>query len=269
LNTITLGNGNNTLSLGGDLNHVQAGNGSNKIFLSGAFNTVSLGDGNNTIESNAGTLRSYFATGGAGASETLALSGNQSYVQGGDENFAISSTHGGAGVILGDGNNSVSLAYGGVTLGSSTANTGVNSVTLINGGSRVALFGGTSQVALMDVKGGFDQVKLDGTKLGTALTAHGSFDSITLTSDANAAITETAVNGGLQLTIDGDATGGIGAISVTGLAHDDLAQISLVGLGTYTVSVDNTPMGGLTLHFAHGSIDLIGEQSISNHLITG
>jgi len=268
-NVVTLGNGSNTVTLGGSQNSVSYGAGDNSVAFSGFSNALSAGAGNNNVTSAAGGLTARFAAGGAGQNDTLSLAEYQNSVHGGDENFTITNAHGGAFVDVGNGNNTISLTSGNITLGRSTANTGTNRITTAGGGSKLKLNGGTDQVNLLDAHKGFDQVVLSGTQLGTALTAHGSFDSITLTADANAAITETAVNGGLSLTLDGDTTGGIGDVSVFGLAQDDLAHINLVGLGAYSVTVDNTALGGLTLHFAHGSLDLIGEQSISSHLITG
>jgi len=104
--------------------------------------------------------------------------------------------------------------------------------------------------------------------LGTTLTAMGVFDNLVLTQDANASITEGAVNGGLSLTVEGDSHGGMGNISVAGLATDDLAHIHLAGLSAYTITADNTAAGGVTLHFSQGSLDLIGLQSIPNNFFT-
>jgi hypothetical protein len=233
-------------------------------------NSLTAGTGSNDVSSTQGWLHAAFAAGGAGSTDSVSFSGGRNIVTGGSENFTVDGGRTGSGIVrLGDGNDQVSLASGYVTLGSSTANTAQDSVSVVRGGGNVTLNGGVDQVTLSDTKQGYDKVQLNGTLLGTTLSAAGSFDSITLTADANAAITETAVNGGLSLVIDGDKAGGIGDISVSGLSQDDLAHITLVGLGAYTVTTDDTPVGGLTLHFAHGSIDLIGLQAISNHLITG
>jgi hypothetical protein len=268
-NIVALGSGANSLSLGGDENSVSVGNGNNSISLSGAYDRVMAGSGDNRLTSSTGHLVAQFAPGGAGSTDVLTLSGGGNAISGGNENFVIGSSKAQANVRLGNGDNTVQVGTGSIMLGLSAANQATNAVSVGRGDAHITLNGGTDQVNLLDQKIGHDNVVLNGTKLGTALTAHGSFDSITLTGDANAAITETALNGGLGLTIDGDANGGIGTISIDGLAQDDLAHINLVNLGEYTVTVDNTPQSGLTLHFAQGSIDLIGLQSISNHLITG
>ena len=269
LNALRLGNGANSIALGGDQNSVVLGNGNNVVALSGGFNQLSAGAGNNSVAAAQGHQQLRFAAGGAGSTDTLSLGSNADSVTGGDENFIIAMHgNGGARIRLGDGNNQVIAGSGSIVLGSSNANTASNDVTVKAGHGNLTLNGGTDQVALQDSKLGYDKVALNGTDLGTSLTAHGSFDSITLTADANAAITETTANGGLSLTVVGDADGGIGNISVDGLAQDNLAHIDLVNLGAYSVSVDDTPQGGLTLHFAQGSIDLLGLQSISNHLIT-
>jgi hypothetical protein len=269
LNTISLGDGTNSLQLGGDQNNIVLGNGANSVGLTGLFDVLSAGTGNNTVTAAQGHVRMQFAAGGAGSTDTLTLGGNGDTVHGGDENFVVTMTaRGGAHVRLGDGTDRVTIGTGAVTLGSTDANQASNDVTIAAGRGQVTLNGGTDQVNLQDSHIGYDKVALNGTMLGTSLTAHGSFDSVTLTADANAAITETTANGGLTLTINGDALGGMGAVSVIGLAQDNMAHINLGGLGAYTVSVDAAPAGGLTLHFDHGSLDLVGLQSISNHLIT-
>jgi len=268
-NVLALGNGNNNLAFGGDQNSVAVGDGNNSIAFSGAFDTLSAGTGNNTLTTSSGHLHARFAAGGVGSTDVLNLGGNGNFIAGGSENFVIESGKGGVGLRLGNGNNTIAIGTGSVVLGMNAANQGTNALEVSRGNAHVALNGGTDQVNLLDQKLGHDRVVLNGTQIGTNLTAQGSFDSITLTADANAAITETAVNGGLSLTVDGDHAGGIGTISIDGLAQDDLAHINLVNLGTYTVTVDNTAQGGLTLHFGQGSIDLIGLQTISNHLISG
>jgi hypothetical protein len=113
---------------------------------------------------------------------------------------------------------------------------------------------------------GDDKVKLNGTLLGTTLSVAGLLDSIKLVHDADVALTDASHNGGMQLTIDADAQGGMGDISITGLQDDGYAHIHLVNASSYTVTVDQTQQGGVTLHFIHGSIDLIGLQAIPNNL---
>ncbi len=268
-NDAALGSGNDTLTLGGGRNTVVLGGGNNSVTFGGITNALTLGDGNNVVTSAEGGLTVHAAAGGAGQSDAISVAGSRNQIFGGDQNFSVTDPHGSGLVKLGNGNDTISLACGSITLGTGVSNSAANAVTIANGGAHVVLNGGTDQVALNDHFRGGDQVILNGTVIGSTLTAQGSFDSITLTADANAAITETAGHSGLQLTIVGDASGGFGDISVTGLSKDDLAQINLVGLGAYTVSVDNTPVGGLTLQFAHGSIDLIGDQAILNTLIRG
>ena len=270
LNQVILGNGANQVTLGGDQNVVVLGGGNNSVAFSGHANQLAAGAGSNEVSSRLSGLVASFAAGGAGSTDTLAIAGSKNHITGGNENFVIAGGGGTAATVhLGDGNDQLTLGSGVVTLGDSVHNTAQNSVVIAHGGARLTFNGGLDQVSLQDSKIGYDRVTLNGTMLGTNLTAAGSFDSITLTADANAALTETAVNGGLSLFIDGDKQGGIGTISITGLAQDDLAHITLVGTSNYTVTTDDTQAGGLTLHFSHGSIDLVGLQAISNTLITG
>lgn len=268
LNRIALGNGNDTLSFGAGGNSIALGNGNDSVSLAGQQDSLALGTGNNVVSALGGAVSLRLAAGGAGASDTLALGGSHNAVHGGDENVTLTNAHGGALAVLGNGNDTITLASGHVVLGDSAANTARDNVTILNGHAAVTLNGGTDGVTLADAKSGWDQVVLNGTDLGTRLSAAGSFDTITLAQDANAAISDAAVNGGLSLIFDGDAQGGLGVVSVTGLAQDDIAKITLSGCGSYSVTADNTALGGVTLHFAHGTIDLIGTQSLSNVLIT-
>lgn len=268
LNQIALGNGDNSILLGGDQNDVVLGNGNNNVDFTGGHDALAAGTGNNDVTVKGPAANLTFAAGGAGSSDVITLTGGTADIHGGDENFSVAASHGGDAVILGNGNNLVDLPSGWVTLGSSVANTAENTVTLSHGNDHVTLNGGLDQVTLHDVNTGYDTVKLNGTLLGTQLNVAGSFDNVTLTADANAAITEAAGASGLNLVLHGDASLGIGTVSVTGLAQDFLAHITLIGTGAYTITADNTAAGGVTLHFGHGSLDLIGLQAVPNTLIT-
>jgi hypothetical protein len=72
----------------------------------------------------------------------------------------------------------------------------------------------------------------------------------------------------MSFILDADKAGGFGNIVINGLANDDLAHITLVGASAYTISVDQTAAGGITLNFDHGSVDLVGLQSVPNNLIS-
>jgi len=256
-NIVVLGNGNDSVSLLGDANQVKLGTGTDSVTTTGSYNML------------------VFAAGNAGITDTVSINSGEDHVTGGDENFLINDTSKtGSHLVgtLGNGSNTIDLVKGraNVVIGSSPANTGVNDITLGRGRSDVTLNGGTDHVTLADKYAvqGSDVVVLNGTMLGTTLSAAGALDSITLKSDANAAITDASNNGGLHLTLDGDSTGGFGDISITGLPGDSTAHITLDNASAYTISVDNTPIGGVTLHFSHGSVDLIGLQVIPNNLIS-
>jgi len=250
LASIALGNGNSTLTLGG------------------AENTVSLGTGNDNVTFLDGFDTLSFGAGGAGSTDIIDFARFGNSISGGNENFNIAATNGSVHGTLGDGNDSITAGHGYLTLGAGATNTATNSIDLTQGHDGVILNGGVDRLTLQDVHGGHDNVTLNGTMLGTQLTAGGSFDDIVLKADANAAISEVGGAQGLGLIVMGDATFGTGNISVTGLAQDDLAHITLIGISAFTETVDDTPAGGITLNFAHGSLDLIGVQAISNSLIT-
>lgn len=266
LSAIALGNGNDSLALAAGGNSLSLGNGNDEVSIAGYSNKVALGTGNDTLTTTQGGLTLSLATGGAGANDSLTLAGGLNVIHGGDENVSAA-IKGSAAIFLGNGNDSITLGGGHVVLGSTAANTATDSLQVNAGATSVILNGGVDTVTLSDKHLGYDTVTLNGCDLGTTLTAGGSFDKLTLTNGASAAITEDAGQQGLALVVNGTGAG-VGDIAVTGLAQDALASIDLVGCGTYTVSVDQTAQGGLTLHFAHGSIDLIGLQSLSNSLIS-
>jgi hypothetical protein len=273
-NSVSLGNGANTVVLAGNGNTVDLGNGANHLYLSNGFlDTASLGTGNNAVTAVGAGASLAFAAGDSGAVETISMSHGALHVSGGDENFTII---GGVGSDLvgrlGDGDNTISLATGHAQLviGASPDNTADNTVSFGRGFNFLQFNGGDDQVTLADAAGakGYDNVVLNGTMLGTNLTTAGVFDKVTLANDANATINDTATNGGMSFILDADKAGGFGTVIINGLANDDLAHITLVGAGTYTVSVDQTAAGGITLNFAHGSVDLVGLQSVPNTLIS-
>jgi hypothetical protein len=252
------------------LSSISLGNGNDSVALAGTQNTISLGTGNNTLTLPGNNDSVMLAKGGAGSTDVIYKAGAGSKITGGDENVTIAGTKSSVGNIsLGNGNDVLNVSGGGghAVFGSSIANTATDQATVGSGNANLTFNGGIDTVLMQDFHGheGADTVTLNGTMLGTSLTTMGVFDNIVLTQDANATITDGHVNGALSLSIEGDGTAGMGTVSVTGLASDDMAHLHLVGLSAYTVTPDNTPAGGVTLHFTHGSIDLIGVQVIPNN----
>jgi hypothetical protein len=271
-NTVTLGNGTDWVSLGGDGNDVILGNGNDSLAFAGSHDSAILGTGNNTVTLSASLSSLVFAGGDAGASDSVSLRGAHDTIVGGDQNFDITgSNESGPHINLGNGADTLTLAGGGghIVLGSSyLTNTSTDTVSIGKGNVALLLNGGVDQVTLADGGGllGGDRVKLNGTLLGTTLSVGGMFDKILLTHDGDLALTDASHNGAMLLTIDADSEGGMGDISITGLQDDNFAHIHLVNVSSYTVTVDQTQQGGLTLHFVHGSIDLIGLQALPNNL---
>ena len=269
-NSVSLGNGNNSVFLAGAHSTVHLRDGNNTLTLYGGKASATLGGGRNTVTTGYGSSKVVFAAGHAGSTDTMVMHGGTLVLHGGDENFDITSNkqHANLAAVLGNGNNTINLQTGAarLSLGSSIANTAYNSVTVQHGtGGSFTFNGGTDTVALGDARsGGGNTIHLNGTMLGTTLAAAGSFNHITLTNDANATISD--MGKGIDITLDADHHGGLGAVAIGGLEFDDLARIHLVGAGAYTISVDDTPVGGITLHFAQGSVDLVGLQSVPNHL---
>jgi len=262
--TITGASSSSTLALG---------NGNDSVSLTGTHERIYLGTGNDTVTLAGNNSTLLLAKGGAGSTDTVVEKGCGETLIGGDENVSISGSPLSEGnITLGNGNDVLNVSGGGgrAVFGSSVSNTGTDQVTLGTGRADLTFNGGLDSVLLKDFHGqeGGDTVTMNGTMLGTTLTTMGVFDNVVLTKDANAAITDGAVNGGLSLTIEGDAHAGIGNISIAGLATDDLAHITLIGVSAFTITPDNTAAGGITLHFSQGSIDLIGLQSIPHNFIS-
>ncbi len=89
---LTLGNGNQFVTLTGGGDTVTTGTGSQTISLAGNNNTVSVGTGNNTITLT-GTGNTVTDTGGSGTSTFNAGSGNDTvHVTGGTDNITINAT---------------------------------------------------------------------------------------------------------------------------------------------------------------------------------
>jgi len=245
--------------------------------LTGNRDQLALGTGDNSI-TLAGAGQIFLANMVNGGTDHITLSAGPTQTQGwgyggdlifgGNENVNVTASGTlGATIALGDGDDTLTLSSGSVLLGDSTANTASDQVRFLKGGAQLALVGGIDTVLLGGATSGPDQVLLDGTKLGTSLTAQGSFDSILLAAGADAAITEATGAYGLHLTIQENQAGGIGTLVLTGPAQDPHASIDLVGPGTYTVSHDTTGIG-ITLNFAQGSIDLVGLTTLPPGLIT-
>ncbi len=104
--------------------------------------------------------------------------------------------------------------------------------------------------------GSGSRVTLDATMLGTALSVGSMFDRLMLTGEANAPMVSPAA----------DAGGDAGADNATGQAADTLTHMNLVGASTHTIILDGTAIGGITLHFPSGSLDLAGLQSLPHEL---
>ena len=271
-NILSLGNGTDAITLGGNANKLSLGSGNDALTLTGQHNAASFGTGNNVVQSEAGGNSFTFAAGGAGSTDSVTTRGVGNQVTAGDENVTITGNGANLGIVtLGNGNDVLNVNGGGhAVIGTSRANVAQNTATIGGGNAHLTFNGGMDSITLNDAKGvaGYDTVKLNGSMIGTTLDAKGVFDTVTLTNNANAAITEETANGGMSITIDGNAHGGIGDISVAGLSGDDLAHIHLSNTSAYTVTTDNTPAGGLTLHFVSGSLDLVGLHALPNSLFT-
>ena len=171
--TVTEGNGNNYLQLGGGNDTVTLGTGSNQVFggngnktitsadAAGTTGYISLGNGNDTISLGTGNDQVVLGTGnnvvtagnGTDAVTTSTGGGNNSITLGnGNDNVTTGS--GNDTIALGSGNENVQTGNGNKTISAGNGNsyvkagTGTDVVTMGNGADNVQLGGGNDTVSL-------------------------------------------------------------------------------------------------------------------------
>ena len=170
--TVTEGNGNNYIQLGGGNDTVTLGTGSNQVFggngnktitasdSAGTTGYISLGNGNDTISLGAGNDQVVLGTGnnvvtaGNGTDAvTTSGSGNNSITLG-NGNDSVTTGNGNDTIALGSGNENIQTGNGNKTISAGDGNsyvkagTGTDVITLGNGTDNVQLGGGNNTVSL-------------------------------------------------------------------------------------------------------------------------
>jgi hypothetical protein len=280
--SITLGNGNNTVSLGGTGgNTVTLGNGGNGVNVAGDGNLVTVGQGANgiTFAGNANSLLVNDAAGvgtdvvqlgtGNGDQVNLGLAGGSvtgwgnsgtsaTVMQSGTRGVTVN-LHGGSGVVvLGDGTDSV------------TAN-GSDASILLGNGNDTIISNGSQQVIVAG--NGNDSVTANGNQL-FLLLGDGNDSVVANGSGLNGAPPEQIIlgNGNNTVTADGSGTGSAGGTQITAgsgsnsiTANGNWAQIA-VGVAGAT-----PPNGNLTLAAtgANDTITVNASATSSDSLLLG
>ncbi len=159
---LTLGNGNNTLTLGGGTDQIMAGTGNNTVTTTGSgADTITLTDGNNTVVV------------GSGPDVILATDGLNT-VTAGDGNDTIRLGNGVDHVTTGNGNSLITVGNGnGDTI---TAGTGSNTIALGTGNADVVHTGsGNNTVTVTALAASTDTI------MGGLSSLNGSQNLLTLT----------------------------------------------------------------------------------------
>jgi hypothetical protein len=100
----------------------------------------------------------------------------------------------------------------------------------------------------------------DATMLGTTLASGGRFDKLMLAEGAGTPVVRTAGDAG--------AGGCNTSNSIDKPSIDAFATIDLVGASTHTITLGETAIGSMTLHFSSGNLGLHEMQSLPHELFT-
>ena len=202
---ITLGNGNQTINLVGSNEVIVLGNGTQTVSLNGTGNKVTVGSGTASISG----ASSITAAGGNTAIAVSGMSATTTYVAlngmgdsvtatgAGNFNIIDNGSSGATTVMLGAGNDKVTLSGGGntVTLGAGSQivnlNGSGNSVTIGNGISTISALGGGATISVAGVTAGGQ----------TSIALSGTNNSVTATDIGNFRLTNTGSGGGNTVTL--------------------------------------------------------------------
>ena len=232
-NTITVGKGNDVIQLGDGSNPVALGNGNDSASAEGGNNTITVGKGNDVIQL------------GDGSNVVVAGNGNDLVTAGGGTN-SITVGNGNDILLLGDGSNTVALGNGSDLV---TAGGGNNAITAGNGNDILRLGGGSNAVVLgngsdlvtagdgndtVTVGNGNDVIRLGG---GDNTVALGGGSDLVTAGGGNNTITVGNGNDVIRL-------GGGSNVVVEGNGNDSVAagngnNLIVGGLGRHPIRVGN------------------------------
>jgi len=244
-NTFNLGNGTNVLSDQGANDSITMGtpndpsSGGDTVDANGDHDGISLGNGNNSVTANG----SHDVIGLGNGNNTVQANGNADNITAGNGNNSITAGGNGDTIGLGTGNNTV-LATG-------------NTDTITSAGGKGTFTLGTANMT------GTDTLSLTGSTAGTTVDSQGTGNTINLSGQADANITDEVLGGGLKININSLA----GVVKVSGFFGDAQGLITLTGFGyASNAASDVHPVsdgsGGILINLTGGgSLDLLGTGS--------
>ena len=154
---IVLGGGNNTVALGGGNDAVAAGGGNNSVTVGNGNDVILLGNGNDTVTAGNGSDAILLGNGNdtvtagngidgimlGGGNDAVALGGGNDAVAAGSGNDTVTAGNGNDVVLLGGGNDTIQLGGGNNTV---TAGNGNDTIGLGDGSNVVVEGNGTDSV---------------------------------------------------------------------------------------------------------------------------
>ncbi len=235
-NSVTLGDGNNVVSVDGTNSTIHLGNGANIVTANGNTDNITVGNGANKIQANGDNDTIHAGNGG----NTIVANGNVDTI------------------TLGNGSNNLIAGGNGDTI---TLGTGNNTVSATGNNDTITSAGGKGTFTL----GSEDSLTLTASSVGTSVRSQGHNNVITLLSKANAAIDDSPFGGSITVNIDADAAGNAGVVKITGFGQDvvSLGLIDLHGFagitndGQLAAVSSSDGAGGTLIHLGTGSLDLV------------
>ncbi len=310
-NTVTAGDENVTVSGGLGYDTITLGDGTNSVNEYGLHNTITVGGGQNTIIAGTGNDSVTILQGEPSQGEpylgpdTVTLAGAGNTVTGVyAENISVTNTSATSGtntVTLGSGNDLVNLAgnFNTITMGdgtdSVTANGNNNTITVGNGNDSISATGSNETITagngndsitatgnndMITAGSGKDVVSLGTNDLlnlthshkGTNVYTHGSTDQIFLSSNANAVIHDLPTGSGLYLQINASGGANGGMIKLDGFSNDiATGVVDLHGFSQYTsflqvaMNLHSDGHGGISLALGTGQIDFAHAGALTAH----
>ena len=251
--TISVGNGDDSISLSSVVYSVTAGNGDDTITGSASFDTISAGSGSHDLISLTGGVVSIATADNAGAADTISVGLGFDTISVGNGNDVISATGGAVSIAAGNGNDQIYAGGGFETISVGSGNDLI-SVTNGNGTPFNVTAGGGDDTVTVDGVGGVASIGFGSTG-DDSIVLTGSFDTLNFGSGhdiINVTGGDDFLNDGAMLTRDfvtiaGNfdtlvLTSGNNAITVSGL-NDSIAASGgndtiTFGAGGSSITID-------------------------------
>ena len=246
-NHVTVGNGGNGIAVGGSSNVITVGNGANGVTLNGNGNVVTVNDptgvGNDIVQLEGGTGDVVNLGHAAGSvTGTGPATGLTTVSQTGPNAVTVNLNNGIGHITLGGGNDTVTANGNGTTI---TAGGGNDMVTANGKGDTISLGGGNNTVTANGVG---DIISLGGGN--NTVTANGGADKFTFGNGANSL---TANGGGNTGTFGTAGAGGNNTLVATGSGDVWTFNENAASTVTATIGAINAP--GDTLNQTGGALN--------------